>query len=352
MLLARARAQLGARNPQAALKDLNKATELDPKLAAGFAYRGQARAKLSQHDEALSDFARAIELDPRFVPAYIHRASTYRLMDQPETGLRDIERALKLEPRQAEGFIVRAELHEALGRKEEAIGDYRQSLALDVKLRESAEGLARLAGEASIEAQELLGSGDAGWRIFRRADGSYLASNAAHPRVLLTLEMAGAGEPRVLAWEEQPAAFKGIGVLRYEAGTHQDVGSSAPGQSIALAAVVDLSAARLISIEPDQIGDKRSKWSWDDGKLTVAGVDGLINEFRLRDQTKKAAVASAKPDDDDEDDRKAKRASKDGPAWAPWNEERGPSRRSERSAQQDRPSSSKKPKTLFDLLFN
>jgi tetratricopeptide (TPR) repeat protein len=351
LYLVRGRAYLSAKNTQSALKDLSKAIEIDAKSAPALAYRGMTKAKLSQHEEALADFSKAVENDPRFVPSYVHRAWTYRQMEQPETGLRDIERALKLEPKHAESYKVRAELHEALGRKEEAIADYRQALALDVKQRESAEALERLAGEASIEAQELIGRGTSGWRIFRRTNGSYLASSAAHPRLLITLEMAGPGEPRILSWEEQAAAFKGIGVLRYEAGGAD--GRTAPSQPVELAAIIDLSAVRVVSIEPDKVGDTHSKWTWEDGKLSIAGIDGLTNEFRLRDQQKsKPAATASSSDDEDADERRKRRraaASGDGPSWAPWNE--GRSQRSERSAQQDRPQQ-KKPKTLFDLLFN
>ncbi len=354
LYLVRGRAYLSAKITQSALKDLSKAIEINAKSAPAFAFRGLTKAKLSQYEEALADFSKAVENDPRFVPAYVHRAWTYRQMDQPETGLRDIERALKLEPKHAESYKVRAELHEALGRKDEAIADYKQALALDVKQRESAEALERLAGEASIEAQELIGRGQNGWRIFRRTDGSYLASSAAHPRLLISLEMAGPGEPRILGWEEQAAAFKGIGVLRYEAGTADS--RMAASQAVELAAIIDLSAVRVVSVEPDKIGDTQSKWTWEDGKLTIAGIDGLTNEFRLRDQQKAkptaTAVSASSSDDDDDERRKRRRAaaSSDGPSWAPWNE--GRPQRSERSAQQDRPQQQKKPKTLFDLLFN
>ena len=351
LYLVRGRAYLSARNLQSALKDLGRAIEIDAKSAPALAFRGLAKARLSQHEEALADFSKAVESDPRFVPAYVHRAWTYRQMDQPETGLRDIERALKLEPKHAESYKVRAELHEALGRKDEAIADFRQALALDVKQRESAEALERLAGEASIEAQELIGRGTNGWRIFRRGDGSYLASSTVHPRLLITLEMAGAGEPRILGWEEQAGAFKGIGVLRYEAGVADS--RSAAGQTAELAAIIDLSAVRVVSIEPDKIGDAQSKWTWEDGKLTIAGIDGLTNEFRLRDQQKaKPAATAATSSDDDEDERRKRRraaSSGDGPSWAPWNE--GRQQRSDRSAQQDR-AQQRKPKTLLDLLFN
>lgn len=347
LYMARGRAHLSLKNTQAALKDLGKAIELDAKLAPAYGYRGLARAKLSQYDEALADFAKAVELDPRFAPAYVHRASTYRLMDQPETGLRDIERALKLEPAHAEGFRVRAELHEALGRKDEAIADYRQALALDFGQRESAEALERLTGEASIEAQELVGNGQGGWRVFKRANGTYLANNGTYPRLLISLEMAGPGEPRVMGWEEQKGAFKGIGVLRYDAGAAD--GRGAAGAHVELAAVVDTGSARIVTIEPDRLGDKSSKWTWEDGKLTVAGLDGLTNEFRLRDQAKMKPVAASP--DDDEDERKARKsAGAGGPDWAPWNEGRPQQRRSERASQDRAPS--RKPKTLFDLLFN
>ena len=48
-----------------AIADLDKAIELDPKVAAAYTNRGIAKAHLKQYTEAIADLDKAIELDPK-----------------------------------------------------------------------------------------------------------------------------------------------------------------------------------------------------------------------------------------------------------------------------------------------
>jgi tetratricopeptide (TPR) repeat protein len=332
LYVVRGRAFLAAKNAQSALKDFSKAIELQPRHTGALAYRGLAHSLLSQPDEALADLSRAIELDHRNVLAYVHRAATYRQMGQPETGLRDIERALKLDPKHAEAYRVRGQLHEARGHPDEAVQDYKQAVALDARLREALDALERLTGEARPEAQEVAGAGKGEWRVYQRPDGGLFAMSGRFAKLMVPLEPAAGGEPRIVEWEERAAPFKGIGVLRY-------VSAGAGGVAIQQAAVVDLAATKVMALEIEQQGEARSKWVWDEGKLVVTGLDGVVNEYALRDSGRSRVAGAADP-------RRPPRPGDpwtgDG-AWSPWYQ--GGSRPPPRPQQQY------KPKTLFELLF-
>ena len=48
-----------------ALKDLNRAVELDPKDEAAYASRGMTYSQMGQWENAVADFNQALKLDPR-----------------------------------------------------------------------------------------------------------------------------------------------------------------------------------------------------------------------------------------------------------------------------------------------
>lgn len=77
--LDRANAYLKVYNHSAALKDSEKAIELDPNLAEAYLARGLANYAGSQsapdHLKSLSDFNKAISLNPRCILAYVWRAN-------------------------------------------------------------------------------------------------------------------------------------------------------------------------------------------------------------------------------------------------------------------------------------
>lgn len=56
-------AQLGG-GPELAIKDFDKAISLDPKLADAYLWKGVALRKLNKDSEARQDFERALQLDP------------------------------------------------------------------------------------------------------------------------------------------------------------------------------------------------------------------------------------------------------------------------------------------------
>jgi hypothetical protein len=173
------------------------------------------------------------------------------------------------------------------------------------------------------------------WRVVSRG-GRYFAANDLYPRLSVPLEMMGTGQPRLLEWELKKPPFKGIGVLRFYGGTAK--GRAGP-EDIELVAVVDVDDSKVVAIEPHKQGAKVSNWTWEEGKVTVASVDGVTDEFPLR--IGKDGVMAG---------RRYTSGDPGAAGWAPWSDPWAGGFGGGQKVQRSSPR--KKSKTLFDLLFN
>ena len=64
-------------NYDEALKDYDKAIELDPNYTFAYNNRGLAFYKLDKFEEALKDYDKAIELDPSYTFVYNNRGNAF-----------------------------------------------------------------------------------------------------------------------------------------------------------------------------------------------------------------------------------------------------------------------------------
>ena len=301
--LIRGRAFLSGANYNSAITDFTKAIELKPNASNPYTERGLAYAKIQQFDPALDDLGRAIELNHKDVSAYARRAWTYLAMDAPELGLRDIERALKINAQSSESYRVRGEIYERLGRNQEAIGDFERAVDLDPDENSAWTALEQLAGIKKPGPREITKSALGEWRVYE--DGKhYFATSRNYAKLKVPLESLSGMPPRIVDWEVKKRPFRGIGVLRYEAGTiAADAEEKAKAQAaiaafdpkagkgagnggrikVAYAAIVDLNSAKVVGIEPVRYGSKLAAWNWqEDGRLSVLGRDGVSSELQLR----------------------------------------------------------------------
>ena len=66
-----------------AMRDFNKAIELNPKLAEAYYNRGRIKNKLEDYRGAIQDFTEAIEINPKYTDAYYNRGSAkYNIGDK------------------------------------------------------------------------------------------------------------------------------------------------------------------------------------------------------------------------------------------------------------------------------
>lgn len=336
----RGQAYLTTRNTAAAIKDFSQAIELDPKNATAFASRGFAHGLAEAYDEAYGDLNKAIEIEPRNGLAFAYRAVVYKENGQVDIALRDIEVAAKLDPERAEVYWARAEVKEAQREINAAIADLNQALSLRPGYRDALDALQRL-GSAPVvaEEQEVAGAGIEEWRVVKRGE-NYFAVNARFQRLSVPLEMLGRGAPRLLEWQIKEPPYDGFGLLRFYGGA---VKGTAADEDLELVAVIDLAASDVLGIEPHRLGERTANWTWSEGKVVVATVDGATDEIALS-SARQAVAAPYRP-------YSQSGTARDKP-WAPWDDGFGAAPASGPPVESRRAAVKRKPKTLFDLLFN
>jgi len=330
--LIRGKAYLATQNVTAALTDFTRAVELNPNLGEAYEVRGLAHAMAGANEAAFQDLNQALQLNPRSSVAYAYRAYAYKLTGQAEIGRRDIDNARALDGEQPEVYWAKAEIEEAAGNADQAIADLRKALRLKPGMRAAIVALERFG--LGVEAERPVGrKGKDGWQVYVQ-NSRFFARNAFYPRLKVPLERWSSANPKVLSWQVRDEPFKGIGVLRYESGVVKQGGKAI---RIVHAVIVDLFYNRVVAIELDTRGKERSTWTWGNGKLTVANLDGATDVFDLRKGRARATAAGA---------GRQNYGGRPGEAWSPWAEGRLPKPKPRTVRKR------KKPKSLFDLLFN
>lgn len=336
--LSRGKAYMRGRDPAAAMRDFSKAIELTANLSEAFLERGHAAILLEQFDQAEQDLAKAIELQPSQALGYAYRALMYKKLGQPELGEQEVGKAMVLDKSNAHVLWAKGEIDEALSRLEEAANAYRKALAIEPQMQNALYGLKRLGEDVEDDTEELPQLSLGEWRVFG-ARTQFFAVNDDLGSLRVPLEVAGEGAPRILGWEPQDGEFRRFGLLRFSAGKIEVDGKMVDNEFVA---IVDIRNRTLRGIEPHRQGKQVSKWSWGSGRVVVAAIDGLTQEYVLRSSPAYAGRRG----------RRNASTSAGAPAWAPWAQDEGvrPRRASSRRSR-SRPRRRRKPKTLFDLLL-
>ena len=89
---------LNLNKPEKALKDFNRAIDIDPTRADGFVGRANTLNTLGRYEESLKDYDIAIGIDPELANAYVNRGSAYSHLGQYEKAIADYEKGLESGP--------------------------------------------------------------------------------------------------------------------------------------------------------------------------------------------------------------------------------------------------------------
>ncbi len=173
-------AHLQARHYSEALRDFDKALEINPRDVSAWVGRGTLLARTGGLQGALTDLERAIEIDPGYADAYGKRCFTKMLLDRPRDALPDCRKAVALDPRNRDGHTNLGVVYAALNRAGEAEASYRRALAIDPRNGDANYnyGVLLLVTNRRDEARDYLGRGcDA-----RVADACELLSNLVRAR--------------------------------------------------------------------------------------------------------------------------------------------------------------------------
>ena len=133
-----------------AIQDLNRALELNPRLATAYSDRGIAHRRKGQYELAIADYGEAIRLWPEWHDWYVHRGLALSAIGRYDEAIADYTAALTLRPRLVGAMVARGDAHLAKGESANAVADFRRAMTLDRDLAANypsvAEKLARLAG--------------------------------------------------------------------------------------------------------------------------------------------------------------------------------------------------------------
>ncbi|MCH9808428.1 MAG: tetratricopeptide repeat protein [Alphaproteobacteria bacterium] len=346
----RGQAYLSTGNFEAAIGDFTKVIELRPQDARGYEARGLANAMAGIQESALVDLNRAIELNPRSAQAFAYRGYAYTRSGQPEIAKSDLRTAAKIDANDPEVLWAKAATDEVLGDVDSAIADLQKALKAKPNFKRAKDALARLGVSVVAGGDKVmkgLGTGD--WQVVVNGQ-NYFAVNVKLAQLRVPLEMMGEGKPRLLSWEEKEKPFRKIGVLTYHSGVIEGPNGA---EEMELAAIIDQRTNSVVAIQPHRQGKKVAGWTWgQDGTVTVASVDGVTDQFKLRQGASVASAVAGR-----KSRRRRRRSGGGTPAWAPWAEDGGfgfnatskPRRRARKSKRRYR---KKKKKSIFQLLFN
>jgi len=83
---------------QGAIKDFNKAIEINPKYANAYYDRGLAKAKLGDYRGALKDYNKTIEINPKHKMAYAFRGVAKANLGDYRGAIEDYNKTIEIKP--------------------------------------------------------------------------------------------------------------------------------------------------------------------------------------------------------------------------------------------------------------
>jgi len=113
---------------EGAIKDCNKALQLDPDFAEAYSRRGTAKHDLGDKQGVIADYDKALQLNPNYAHAYNNRGVAKSALGDKQGAIADYDKALQLNPNYADAYYNRGVAKSALGDKQGAIVDYDKAL--------------------------------------------------------------------------------------------------------------------------------------------------------------------------------------------------------------------------------
>jgi tetratricopeptide (TPR) repeat protein len=116
-----------------AIAEYTRAIQSDPKYAAAYANRGAAKWAKGDLDGSIADSTRAIEIDPRNAMAYYNRGGAKQAKGDLDGSIADCTRAIEIDPKYAAAYANRGNAKLAKGDLDGSIADYSRAIKIDPK---------------------------------------------------------------------------------------------------------------------------------------------------------------------------------------------------------------------------
>lgn len=116
-----------------AITDFNKAIELRPRYAEAYSNRGATKFEMGMTKQALQDFDSAIVMKKNYFIAYSNRGSAKALMGDGKGALQDFNMALKIQPKNGKVYYMRGITKYGLNMKDSGCKDLYRAIQLGYK---------------------------------------------------------------------------------------------------------------------------------------------------------------------------------------------------------------------------
>ncbi|WP_051408851.1 tetratricopeptide repeat protein [Syntrophorhabdus aromaticivorans] len=117
--------------------------------------RGTAYLVLGDYRAAIEDLGRAIEIDPKFAPAYLNRSTAYGVMGDHARAVADLNKALEINPQYALAYRNRGITYEIMGDYARAMADFTKAARLDPRYADRGRAPQAAAGEKDPEIKHM-----------------------------------------------------------------------------------------------------------------------------------------------------------------------------------------------------
>ncbi len=117
---------------KAAIKGCSEEIQENPQAAWAYYIRGQVNSQMRNGSSAaIADLTKAIELEPRNETYLQYRAILFIDSKAFEDAIADVNKSIELNPKNAYGYVVRAIVHVRRGNHEEAAEECNRALKID-----------------------------------------------------------------------------------------------------------------------------------------------------------------------------------------------------------------------------
>lgn len=120
-----------------AMRDYNKALEIDPYFSDIYTNRGNLYAARAELDKAVEDYSMAIRLSPGAYKPYYNRGVIYNRTGDYGKSIPDFSEAIKLKPDCVEAYCSRGASFGNIGEEDKAILDFNKAILIDPGCREA-----------------------------------------------------------------------------------------------------------------------------------------------------------------------------------------------------------------------
>jgi len=119
-----------------AIRDINRAIQLNPNVYSYYGVRGSCLSKLGNTDQAIMDLNRAVEIDPTDPFIYSCRGEIYMLCRNFNKSIADFSVAINLSSNEPTFYRLRGEVYSLIGDNENSSRDNIQAKALEERQEE------------------------------------------------------------------------------------------------------------------------------------------------------------------------------------------------------------------------